>query len=274
MLAILCHSGNDNCTVLVELGAVDTLLNVVAAYKRRDPVEGEEVEMLENAWGVLGMLVESKNGKAAFLEAEGLELLILLIKSKKMCRMGAVKVLDLVLAGESHTVCLRWVEIFGLKTLFSLFMRKGIKAYKKAYPHFSEIREDEYVLSAIFSLFKNLSAVENTEEYTRLIGKFEEEDFEKVDRLIELHFSFMERVNADVNDEENIDEDEDEDEVYLKKLDRGLFALQLVDLVVASLVKSVDDEEIISKKAQILDRINMLLERSGSSMTDIKSVVE
>lgn len=43
----------------------------------------------------------------------------------------------------------------------------------------------------------------------RLLSKFTENDYEKVDRLMELHFKYLEEVEKDTK------EDEDEEEAYL-----------------------------------------------------------
>lgn len=62
----------------------------------------------------------------------------------------------------------------------------------------------------------------------RLLSKFTENDYEKVDRLMELHFKYLEKVEEV---EKEAREEEDEEESYLRRLDGGLFTLQLVDYV-------------------------------------------
>lgn len=62
------------------------------------------------------------------------------------------------------------------------------------------------------------------------MSKFTENDHEKVDRLLELHFKYLEKVEAV---DEGLDErEENEDENYLKRLEGGLFTLQLVDYII------------------------------------------
>lgn len=64
----------------------------------------------------------------------------------------------------------------------------------------------------------------------RLVSKFTENDHEKVDRLLELHFKYLEKVE-EIDD--RLEEGEDsEDENYLKRLEGGLFTLQLVDYII------------------------------------------
>lgn len=60
-----------------------------------------------------------------------------------MARIRAIKVIDhALLTPYGHPLAHRFIESFGLKTLFPLFMKKGLKAYKKAYKGFSERQEE------------------------------------------------------------------------------------------------------------------------------------
>lgn len=60
-----------------------------------------------------------------------------------MARIRAVKVIDhALLSPFGHPLAHRFIENFGLKTLFPLFMKKGVKAYKKEYKGFSERQEE------------------------------------------------------------------------------------------------------------------------------------
>jgi beta-catenin-like protein 1 len=49
----------------------------------------------------------------------------------------------------------------------------------------------EHIVSILASLVKNCSGIQRQ----RLMQKFVENDHEKVDRLVELHFKYFERVN-------------------------------------------------------------------------------
>jgi beta-catenin-like protein 1 len=64
-------------------------------------------------------------------------------REKKMSRMRAIKVVDHALLGVHGATCAnRFVEILGLKALFSAIMKKGAKKYKKEYPDYSLLEED------------------------------------------------------------------------------------------------------------------------------------
>lgn len=93
----------------------------------------------------------------------------------------------------------------------------------------------------------------------RLLAKFTENDLEKVDRLLELHFKYMDKVDRAEKEMEVImfkslkscqlwvnlyavqariiffqqeAEELDDDAQYLKRLSGGLFTLQLIDRII------------------------------------------
>lgn len=110
----------------------------------------------------------------------------------------------------------------------------------------------------------------------RLLSKLIENDFEKSDRLLELHLKYLEKIeNIDREIEEQkkfnrpdvIQADEnDEDSNYLKRLSGGLFTLQLVDYIILEIAISPD-------RPKIKQRIQQILNLRGSSLKVIKDVM-
>jgi beta-catenin-like protein 1 len=49
-------------------------------YRKKDPANGEEVEFMENIFNCLCSLLAEPEMKKAFLEAEGVELMVILMK--------------------------------------------------------------------------------------------------------------------------------------------------------------------------------------------------
>lgn len=135
----------------------------------------------------------------------------------------------------------------------------------------------EHVISCIASLIRNCSGSNRQ----RVISKFTENDHEKVmneslcssftsiyfqvDRLMELHFQYLERVQA--ANQSTDDEDEDDDEVYLRKLDAGLFTLQLIDYIILEIASN--NANISSIRQRVLQILNL----RNSSIENIKEIV-
>lgn len=96
----------------------------------------------------------------------------------------------------------------------------------------------------------------------RLLLKFVENDFEKVDRLMELHLKYLEKVekiDKEIDDQKNFKRPDAEDDVedgeeanYLKRLSGGLFTLQLIDYIVLEAAISPDGPKIKQRIQQIL----------------------
>jgi beta-catenin-like protein 1 len=87
----------------------------------------------------------------------------------------------------------------------------------------------------------------------------------QVDRLLELHLKYLEKVEAiDRQIDQQKDEDDDDEANYLKRLSNGLFTLQLVDYVTL---------EISSTQDSIKQRILQILNLRGASMKTIRHVM-
>jgi beta-catenin-like protein 1 len=144
--------------------------------------------------------------------------------------------------------CGRFVGAMGLKTLFPGLLKPGSIMAKKAKDAKSSgsTREDEeHVVSIIASLLLRLSG----DSHARAVNKFVENDFEKLDKLLELHekyFSLCSQQDEEEEEEEEVEEEEEEEDGkseeekakakaerleamrYARRLDKGLFTLQQV----------------------------------------------
>ncbi|KAJ3012777.1 UNVERIFIED_CONTAM: hypothetical protein HDU68_001032 [Siphonaria sp. JEL0065] len=276
LLAILLQNSKPNRVALGSSGGVTALLKVISVYRKKDPKEADEVEMMENCFDALCLGLGEESVKKVFLEEEGVELMIIILRERKMARMRALKVLSHAMTGPGGDACSnRFIDASGLKTLFPIFMHKGLKAYKKEYKSHSELEEDEHVISILASLFKS----SHPENLLRLCIKFSENDYEKVERLLELHEQYQAKVFAadrqferDRQEEEGERDEEDqeldaEDERYLNRLDKGLFTLQLVDLVAGFLCT-------LAAEDQVRDHMRFLIGRKGKDFTIFTTVLE
>ena len=266
ILAIILQGNETNQRRLGERDGIDNLLQALAYYKRRDPQTLDEIEMMENLFDCLCSVLMFTPNRDRFLKGEGLQLMILMLKEKKMSRHSALKVLNHAMCNAEGTDnCMKFVEVYGLRSLFPAFM-KPPKSSKKAGS--SEQEYEEHVCSIIASLFRNVQGPFRD----RIISKFVENDYEKVDRLMELHFKYKRRVT--LVDEEvrrerrlnpTVETDEMETEIYLRRLDAGLFTLQLVDYVMLELY--------LCSMPSIQSRVQTLLSQHRDSLDAVKAVL-
>jgi len=231
ILAILLQSSPTNQTALTTLNGIDTFLRLLSPYRKRDPAKGtEEAEYVLNIFDSLTCCLASPTGKSTFLEAEGIELCLLMLSEGKMSRPRALRLLDHALSGpDGGACCERLVEAAGLKITFGLFMKKQDK------------EPLEHILGILSSMLRSLP--EDSAPRIRLLAKFVEKDYQALNRLVQIRRDYVAKVR--VVDEQPKDEravsgaEEREaraDEWLSRRLDGGLYGLQTVDVVVAWVV--------------------------------------
>lgn len=259
MLSILLQDNDTNRQTLGELDGIDALLQQLAFYKRHDPNTAEEQEMMENLFNCLCSALMIVANRDRFLKGEGLQLMNLMLREKKMSRNGSLKVLDHAMSGpHGKDNCNKFVDILGLRTIFPLFMktpRKNRKRLLTAEDH------EEHVVSIIASMLRNCRGAQRQ----RLISKFTENDHEKVDRLLELHFKYLEKVETIDAELDQSDDETSGDDNYLKKLENGLFTLQLVDYIIL--------EVCAAGPSSIKQRVTQILNLRGASLKTIRHVM-
>ena len=235
VIAILLQSSPLNRKKLCELDGVDLLLQILAAYRKRDPLKGtEEEEFVENIFDSLTCVVDEPEGKQKFVEAEGVELCLIMIKEGKMSKSRALRLIDHALNGQNGSgVCERVVEAAGLKVVFGMFMKQ------------QDGQTTEHLLGIFSSLLRSLPA--NSSERIRTLAKFVEKDYEKLGKLVKLRRDYAARVavvaNEIRNEQTKMDAEEREemaDEWDSRRLDAGLFCLQTIDVILAWLVAEDD----------------------------------
>jgi len=260
ILAILLQGTPENRQLLGELDGIDILLQQLAIFKRQDPKTTEEQEMMENLFDCVCSSLIFPPNRDRFLKGEGLQLMNLMLREKKMSRNGALKVLDHSLGGEEGKEnCAKFVDILGLRTIFPLFMKTPKKQKRKG---MSAEEYEEHVVSVISSLLKSCRGSQRS----RLLIKFTENDHEKVDRLMELHFKYFDKVRSiDEQIQREADEDDDDEEIYMKRLEGGLFTLQLIDYIML--------EVCATGTASIKQRVQHILNLRKASVKSIREIM-
>lgn len=256
ILSILVQD-DDEIRLQFGVDGIDVLLQQLAVYKRHDPGSNEEQEYMENLFNCLCSTLMAKENRDRFLKGEGLQLMNLMLREKKLSRNGSLKVLDHAMSGpDGKENCNKFVDILGLRTIFPLFMTTPKKSKKRI---ISVEAHEEHVVSIIASMLRNCKGAQRQ----RLLSKFTENEFEKVERLLELHLKYLDKV--DVIDAE-IDEDgEDEENAnYLKRLSGGLFTLQLIDYIIL---------EISATSETIKQHVVKILNLRKASMKRIRQIM-
>lgn len=239
-----------------DIDGVDLFLQLISAYRKHDPEkDSTEEEFAENVFDGLTCVVDEPEGKAKFIEAEGLELALIMLKEGSFSKLRALRLLDHAVGGTGEAaaaameVCLRFVEAAGLKTIFSMFMKKH-----------DSTSTTEHLLG-IFSALLRLLPGESAERI-RTLAKFTEKDYTKITKLCQLRKEYASRIGA-VDEEIKLEKQmmdvddyaEREDEWFSRRLDGGLFCLQMVDTVLAWLV--AEDE---GAKAHVRSQLGGLAE--------------
>ncbi|XP_013870822.1 beta-catenin-like protein 1 isoform X1 [Austrofundulus limnaeus] len=269
ILAILLQNNDTTRELLGEMDGIDVLLQQLSVFKRHNPNTAEEQEMMENLFDALCSCLMLSSNRDRFLKGEGLQLMNLMLREKKMSRTSALKVLDHAMIGpEGADNCHKFVDILGLRTIFPLFMKTPKKMKKTGT---SEKEHEEHVCSVIASMLRNLKS----QQRTRLQNKFTENDCEKVDRLMELYFKYLEAVQqADkrIEGEKHemvrrgeILDDSMEDEFYLRRLDAGLFVLQLLCYIMVEISNS--------GISQLHQRVHQILNVRGGSIKIVRHIM-
>ncbi|KHN08756.1 Beta-catenin-like protein 1 isoform B [Glycine soja] len=234
ILAILLQSSTVNQKKLGQMNGVDVVLQAVAMYKSKDPKSSDEEEMLENLFDCLCCLLMPLENKERFVKAEGVELMIIIMKQKKLAYGSAIRALDFAMT-KYPPACERFVDVLGLKTAFAAFMGGILRGSRRE----------------------------------RLLSKFVENECEKIDRLMELYIRYSDRVKAEterLNQVELDDLEMDEDEKYNRKLESGLYTLQLIAVILGHLW--------CSEHPQMRGRIELLLKQNKLSKKHIKDILQ
>uniref|UniRef100_A0A0R3RZL6 Beta-catenin-like protein 1 n=1 Tax=Elaeophora elaphi TaxID=1147741 RepID=A0A0R3RZL6_9BILA len=212
----------------------DLLLRALATYKRHDPGSADEREHMENLFNAVCAALMYAPNRQKFLDGEGLQLMNLMLRERKQSRESALKVLDYATNGaEGKSNCSKFIDILGLRTIFPLFMRTPSKQKRK---DSTPDEHEEHVCSVLASLLRSCGE----EGRNRIFSKFSEHEYEKVDRAVELVLKYQERVDrfdarqANLAQNSKLSDDEIE-QLYLDKLDAGLYTLQRIILILADI---------------------------------------
>ncbi|EER06305.1 conserved hypothetical protein [Perkinsus marinus ATCC 50983] len=225
-----CLNPTQTIPQIVDRRSLDRLLRVTNMYRHNDPKETSENELLENVFDALVLIVPYH--QTAFGQSQGVQLMVKLLSQgagKRLAARLSLRVLEAALRDHPEN-CKIFVEQMGLKSIF------GLLSHRKATD-----TEMEAVVSIIYHLLRNTRG----SEAARVLNKFTEGSFSKVDTLVKLREDTRKHLErrlkaydeesaergSAVAEEEEEDLGEDPKEArYVFALGSGLSQLQLIDL--------------------------------------------
>ncbi|KAF8817922.1 putative beta-catenin family protein 1, partial [Cardiosporidium cionae] len=221
-------------------------------------------EFLQNLFDCLCNLMLVSSHQVAFGKAQGLELMIRMMRERKFSCGLAVRLTNFALNNCPRN-CELFVEKLGLKSIFSMFMRKGVSLKKGST---AEKQLEEHLSAIIQSLCKCCSG----NSMARVMNKFMEMKCEKLERVLELHDKYKQQIEnvesyslqrrETLNEELDIDEEE---QLYLDRCESGLFVLQQADIILIRLASMGN--------ATVSNRIYTLLQNRGIDKEEIQKTV-
>ena len=243
-----------------EIKGCDKVLDLLNnKYLKHDPTLSEEKEYVSNLINALSTSLASITNQNKFNSSpSAMKILLNLIKQKNYLKMGCIEALSFALTNHEGN-CIKFIQNDGLKTIFAEFMNgKNIKKkYKKIH---NKDKMEEYICCILVHLFCNLSDL----NLLRLMNKFREKEYSKIDRLIELHTKYMTNLeDNDLKERESRIKNEIEKETfgekYSRRLENGLYTLQMIDLLIGFVYTSFDnnDNNIKHRIIHVLNQYDM-----------------
>lgn len=80
MIAIFTQSSENNRRLLASSGGIEIFLKQVSVFRKRNPIDADENEFLENLFDVICSCLLLSDAKEVFLREEGMELMKLMMK--------------------------------------------------------------------------------------------------------------------------------------------------------------------------------------------------
>lgn len=244
LLSVLLLNSHDNKLLLGQMGGIDALLQQVAYYRRVAPVTGDEHEFLEQTINCLcTAILECEENRKSFYEEEGVDLIQLILREKRSAvkksniKISTLKLFNHVLTTDKNRdplvtqCCERFVQVLGLRVLFPIFNNPKVilseKTKKREYHQVLDEAE-EHTAAILLALLKYC---QDPELLQRVLIKFAEANFEKLNRLLDLHEKYYRLVSAhEDNGEDNIEHDKDYEEEKSKSSIH--FTLRTIDYII------------------------------------------
>jgi beta-catenin-like protein 1 len=249
------NNNNNQKTTTTTLDGIEILLQIVARFRKTQPRDADEVELLENAATAMAGIL-NYGGPAsiqAFLDAQGVELVLRCVKEKVYAGYVTLKWLDFSGGGNNannpvyRLACERAVDAGLFKYIFALFQGKAypnhyntnnangaskgtttVQQQKKERKAMNQSIQNT-TIRILYALTCHLQPQDGQERRERLVAKFADEKITL--RLVDLLLDYDQRVRiaeynffkSDLAEEED-DDNLNENMVQLAALEAKLAA--------------------------------------------------
>ena len=260
-LSMHAKKGEDHVKDCVEL-----LLEVLSRYRKKAPTDPGEFEFITNVALSLCCLIQwhgddattDGKGMKLFVQHEGIELMIMCLKSHSCEEVSGacLRVLSYAIDSRYPANCIKFVEKAGLKYLFPCYMGRGFKQSHNLKSNTEYTETLEFTLSILYNLILTLHDSTELDAGLRLANKFNENNHEKTARLLSIIQHYFQRYRAieevislnvsamarSTGREESEIRLEDEENIYMSRLNGGLFVLQRL-CTIASYVVATSNQD-------------------------------
>ncbi|KAK2948936.1 putative nuclear protein NAP [Blattamonas nauphoetae] len=204
-----------------------TLLQALAAFRKtisqKGKLNNEEKETVENIVNTTCSCLFTHSARQSFYANDGIDLALRLCKFIPSLLNTFIKLCSFATTFHPSN-CISFVENDGLGVVFGVFMTQSAFESTKGQKAVS-VASDEHVITLITNLTRHLTGVSKE----RLLAKFQENNFEKIDRLFNYHLQYLQRVSlarqsvlerAGLEEGDDISEN-DKDAIFQAQLEAG-----------------------------------------------------
>ncbi|KPM04956.1 beta-catenin-like protein 1-like protein [Sarcoptes scabiei] len=238
ILSILMQ-GNPQCLNIVgSLNGIDILLHLVSYYKRHEPSTADEEEFIHNLFNCLcSSLFECDQNRELFYKAEGIELMILILKEKRSkestsdvrtCALRLLYYCFNVMKSDDllRSMCDKLIQVLGLRVLMPIFLKPTLILSHKVKRKQSSIEQvEEHTITILLTLIRYCS----DENKLRILNKFTEQNGVKTERLVELHLKYYENVKQSNEKLQSMNEKDEIVGQYFRSESGKLITLEAID---------------------------------------------
>ena len=277
---------SDKRSLQGEMDGVDALLQILFQYRKKEDLLSDEEECIHNLFHALCVALRLPATQGRFHDLQGMELMVKCLKEMKYAAMCAIRAVNYSLT-ENKRNAMKFLLIGGLKYIFPMLLGKGlpkphIKGKKKALSFEQKQEMEEDVISIICQMSLLLYNTTEQDCCTRLLGKFIENDYEKIEHCAELFVKYSKQLEATDYQLESVqiaalraqmeeigkvdeedEEDKEEADIYrhARRLEGGLQSLQQLSIII--LFAGVYGGQ------EIFERVNNKLKLDGYSLHNV-----